>query len=299
MSGITENEDPGTKEIGTMPTEAALELMNRGDARAVESAGRCVRVIASLVESVVERMRKGGRLIYVGAGTSGRLGVLDASEIPPTFGLPPGHVVGIIAGGEEALTQAVEGAEDDRSAGADALASLKLADKDTVIGLTASGNTPFTAGAIEYAAESGCLTACVTCDPEGAIVGRSEVQIVLHTGPEFIAGSTRLKAGTAQKLVLNMISTMVMVRLGYTSGNVMTNLSPANEKLRKRALSILSSELKISSGEAEDLLDASGGDLRTAIVSGRTGCDSGEARAALESSSYVIASAIELIRAKE
>lgn len=282
-----------------MLTEAALELMNRGDARAVEAAGRCVGVIASLVESVVERMRKGGRLIYVGAGTSGRLGVLDASEIPPTFGLPPGRVIGIIAGGESALTRAVEGAEDDRTAGADTLASLKLSDEDTVIGLTASGNTPFTIGAVEYAAASGCLTACVTCDPAGEITGLAKIQIVLDTGPEFIAGSTRLRAGTAQKLVLNMISTMVMVRLGYTSGNVMTNLSVANEKLRNRALSILETELEILSDEAEDLLDASGGDLRIAIVSGRTGCASGEARAALESSSYVIERAVELIRAKE
>lgn len=282
-----------------MTTEAALELMNCGDVRAAEAVGRCVGPIASLVESVAKRMRRGGRLIYVGAGTSGRLGVLDASEIPPTFGLPPGTVIGIIAGGEKALTRAAEGLEDDRSAGAEAVAALAVSETDTVIGLTASGNTPFTVGAVEYAAKAGCLTACVTCDPGSDIVGFAGVQIVVETGPEFIAGSTRLKAGTAQKLVLNMISTMVMVRLGYTTGNVMTNLSAANEKLRKRAVSILSTEAGISSGEAEDLLDASGGDLRIAIVSGRTGCTIDEAREALESTSYVIGRAVELIREKE
>ncbi len=295
MNRPTEAEDPLTSRIGEMETKDALRLMNAGDLSAVEAVGRAVTPIAALVEEIVARFLKGGRLIYVGAGTSGRLGVLDASEIPPTFGLQPGRVVGVIAGGPEALEKAVEGLEDVREAGADALTALELGSDDVVIGLTASGSTPFTIGAVAAARESGTLTACVTCDPESEIVKAVDKPIVVEVGPEFIAGSTRLKAGTAQKLVLNMISTMTMVRLGYTSGNLMTNLWPGNQKLRERAARILASEIEVPAEVAAGILDECGGDLRVAIVARRAGVSPAQAAEALISTGQVIEAAVSLL----
>jgi N-acetylmuramic acid 6-phosphate etherase len=282
-----------------MTTPDALSLMNEGDRNAVQAVAYSIGSVATLVDAIVPRMRAGGRLIYIGAGTSGRLGVLDASEIPPTFGLESGRVVGLIAGGPKALQSAVEGLEDDRQAGAEAVGDLVLSANDVVIGLTASGNTPFTVGAVANARSAGCLTGCVTCDPGGEIVVVVEIPVVVAVGPEFIAGSTRLKAGTAQKLVLNMISTMTMVRLGYTSGNRMTNLKPGNLKLKSRAVRILAEETAISEDEAREILDTCGGDLKTAIVSKRTGRPPEDAAAALAKSGQVIQEAVETLHRED
>lgn len=278
-----------------MGTAEALRLMNEGDVRTVEAVGEKVEEIALLVDQIAVRMKDGGRLIYLGTGTSGRLGVLDASEIPPTFGLEPERVVGIIAGGPAALSRSVEGLEDVREAGAEAIASIALRKGDTVILLSASGNTPFTLGAAEEAASNGSLTACITCSRDGALAGLVKIPIVIETGPEFIAGSTRLRAGTAQKLVLNMISTMTMVRLGYTSGNRMTNLSPANQKLAERAKRIVAAETGLPDDAAGDLIRICGGDHRVALVKHKTGKTVDESRAALENTGFVIADAVQLL----
>ncbi|HUF04187.1 MAG TPA: N-acetylmuramic acid 6-phosphate etherase [Aridibacter sp.] len=296
MSKNTENRNPVSRDIDRVSTEEALRIINAEDRTVADTVAEAIPEIASVVEECTARFSAGGRLIYVGAGTSGRLGVLDASEIPPTFGIEPGRVVGVIAGGPEALVSAVEGAEDSVKAAPEDLGEIRLAQKDVVVCLSASGETPYTVAAAELARSLGCFIAAVTSNRDSRLASEVDTAIVVETGPEVIAGSTRLKAGTAQKLVLNMISTMVMVRLGYTTGNVMTNLWVANEKLRQRAESILGAELGLPSSEAATLLESCGGDLRVAIVSGRTGCGGDDARAALLKTSFVINRAVDLVR---
>jgi N-acetylmuramic acid 6-phosphate etherase len=243
-------------------------------------------------------MRAGGRLFYVGTGTSGRLGVLDASECPPTFGVEPELVQGIIAGGYDALYRAVEASEDDRAAGARDTEERGVGARDALVGLAASGRTPYTIGAVEYARRAGAFTAAVTCAPGSPIITVAEVSIVPVVGPEAVAGSTRLKAGTAQKLVLNMISTAALARLGYVTGNRMTNLRPSNSKLRARSLRILASEAGLEERAAAEALERAGGDLRVALVMSKTGKGSDEARRALEAAGWVVARAVENIEPK-
>ena len=240
-------------------------------------------------------MKAGGRLFYVGTGTSGRLGVLDASECPPTFGVPPELVQGIIAGGYEALYRAVEASEDDRAAGARDAEARGVNSRDALVGIAASGRTPYTIGAVEYARRTGAFTAAVTCAPGSPITEAAEVSIAPVVGPEVIAGSTRLKAGTAQKLVLNMLSTAAMIRLGYVTGNRMTNLQPRNVKLRARSLRILAAEAGLDESAAREALERAGGDLRVALVMSRTNRTPEEARAALEASAWVVARAVEVL----
>jgi N-acetylmuramic acid 6-phosphate etherase len=290
---VTEQENPRTREIGRLPTAEVVRLMNEEDARVAGAVGRVLPEVARVVEGVVGRLRAGGRLFYVGTGTSGRLGVLDASECPPTFGVPPELVQGIIAGGYEALYRATEASEDDREAGARDAAARGVSARDALVGLAASGRTPYTVGAVEYARAQGAFTAAVTCAPGSPITRAAEVSVVPVVGPEVVAGSTRLKAGTAQKMVLNMISTATMIRLGYVTGNRMTNLQPRNLKLRARSFRILRAETGMDDGAAREALERAGGDLRVALVMSKTGRPRDEAERALEAAGWVVARAVE------
>src|ERR671932_998005 len=262
---VTEQENPRTREIGRLPTAEVVRLMNEEDACVAGAVGRVLPEVARVVEGVVERLKSGGRLFYVGTGTSSRLGVLDASECPPTCGVPPELVQGIIAGGYEALYRATEASEDDREAGARDAAARGVSARDALVGIAASGRTPYTLGAVEYARARGAFTAALTCAPESPITRAAEVSVVPVVGPEVVAGSTRLKAGTAQKMGLNMISTAAMIRLGYVTGNRMTNLQTRNLKLRARSLRILRAEAGLDDGAAREALERAGGDLRVAL----------------------------------
>ena len=290
---LTEQENPRTRGLSELPTEEVVRLMNEEDARVAEAVRLVLPEVARVVDEVAARLGAGGRLFYVGTGTSGRLGVLDASECPPTFGVAPELVQGIIAGGYDALYRAVEASEDDREAGARDAEARGVNGRDALVGLAASGRTPYTVGAVEYARRAGAFTAAVTCVPGSPITEAAEVSIVPVVGPEVVAGSTRLKAGTAQKLVLNMISTATMIRLGYVTGNRMTNMSARNSKLRARSLRILSAESRLDAAEAEELMSSAGGDLRVALVMSKTGRASEDARRALEAADWVVARAVE------
>ena len=290
---VTEAENPRTANISELTTEEIVRLMNEEDARVPIAVGRVLADVARAVEGIVARLGAGGRLFYVGTGTSGRLGVLDASECPPTFGVPPELVQGIIAGGYDALHRATEASEDDREAGARDLDARGVTGRDAVVGLAASGRTPYTVGAVEHARASGAFTVAVTCAPESPIARAAEVAIVPVVGPEVIAGSTRLKAGTAQKLVLNMISTATMIRLGYVTGNRMTNMLPRNEKLRARSLRIFRAETGADDETARAALEAAGGDLRVALVMRATNGTRAEAERALADARGVVRHATE------
>jgi N-acetylmuramic acid 6-phosphate etherase len=291
----TEQINPNTTNIDRLPTLDALRVMNAEDRRVAEAVERVLPAVAQAVDGIVERLRRGGRLFYVGTGTSGRLGVLDAAECPPTFGVAPELVQGVIAGGYDACYKAVEASEDDKAAGATDLQARGVTANDVVVGIAASGRTPYTIGAVEYARQLGALTVCVTCNADTAIAKAVEIPIEPIVGPEVIAGSTRLKAGTAQKLVLNMLSTMTMVRLGYVTGNRMTNLKTSNVKLRQRATGIVMAECGVNEEQAVAALEAANWDLRVAIVMQKTGAGRERALAALQQSNFTIAKAIELI----
>ncbi|HYE15236.1 MAG TPA: N-acetylmuramic acid 6-phosphate etherase [Pyrinomonadaceae bacterium] len=295
---VTEQENPRTRGIGSLPAVEIARLMNEEDARVAGAVGRVLDDVARAVEGIVKRLRAGGRLFYVGTGTSGRLGVLDASECPPTFGVPPELVQGVIAGGYDALHRATEASEDDRGAGGRDLDARGVTGGDAVVGIAASGRTPYTLGAVEHARSLGAFTACVTCVPGSPITGAVEVAIVPVVGPEVIAGSTRLKAGTAQKMVLNMISTATMIRLGYVTGNRMTNLLPRNEKLRQRSLRIFAAETGAGEEEARAAIERADGDLRLALVMHKAGAPREEAERALLDSRGVVARAVEALRKK-
>ena len=258
-------------------------------------SARCCRRSPKPWTEIVARLQSNGRLFYIGTGTSGRLGVLDAAECPPTFGVAPELVQAIIAGGYEACYRAVEASEDDAEAGAHDLQTRGFTKQDALVGIAASGRTPYTVGAIAYARQLGAFTAAITCVPDSVITKAAEIAIVPVVGPEVVAGSTRLKAGTAQKMVLNMISTATMVRLGYVTGNRMTNVQPRNVKLRARALRILSAEAGVDEASAARVLDEAGGNLPVALVIARTGSDIGEAKKALSASSGVVTDAIDAL----
>jgi N-acetylmuramic acid 6-phosphate etherase len=290
---LTEQENPRTRGLSELPTEDIVRLMNDEDARVAEAVRLVLPDVARVVDAVAGRLRAGGRLFYVGTGTSGRLGVLDASECPPTFGVEPETVQGIIAGGYEALYRAVEASEDDREAGARDAEARGVKGGDALVGLAASGRTPYTIGAVEYARRAGAFTAAVTCAPGSPITEAAEVSIVPVVGPEAVAGSTRLKAGTAQKMVLNMISTAALTRLGYVTGNRMTNMRARNSKLHARSLRILAAETGLEETAAAEALERAGGDLRVALVMSKAGRTNGEARGALERADWVVARAVE------
>jgi len=295
---LTEQENPRTAGISSLPTIEVVRLMNEEDALVAEAVGRVLEDVARAVDGIVSRLKAGGRLFYIGTGTSGRLGVLDAAECPPTFGVSPELVQGIIAGGYDATHRAVEASEDDRSAGARDLDERGMTEQDAVVGIAASGRTPYTVGAVEHARTQGAFTAAITCAPDSEITRVAEVSIVPLVGPEVIAGSTRLKAGTAQKMVLNMLSTATMIRLGYVTGNRMTNMLTRNSKLHARAVRILTAETGLNEETALAQLEAAGGDLRAAIVMSKTGCSRAEAESALARTKGVVQSAIEALLSK-
>ena len=263
-------------------TFQVVGLMHVEDRRAVRAVRAVLADVARAVDAIAERMARGGRLIYVGAGTSGRLGVLDASECPPTFGIEPDRVVGVIAGGDAALRQAIEGAEDSAEDGAQAVADLGVGELDTVVGITASGRTPYVVGALQEARRRGALTVGVVCNLPAVVADVAHMTIAPQVGPEVLTGSTRLKAGTAQKLVLNMLSTATMVRLGKVYDNLMVDVQQDNEKLRARARRIVMEATGVGEKEAADILSRSDGDVKVAIVSVLAGCSVEEARRRLD-----------------
>ena len=290
---VTEQENSRTAGISDLPTLDIVRLINDEDAPVAAAVGRVGADVAQAVEKIVERLSDGGRLFYVGTGTSGRLGVLDAAECPPTFGVSPELVQGIIAGGYEACYRAVEASEDDRAAGGRDLDARGVTGKDAVVGIAASGRTPYTIGAVEHARSLGAFTAAITCVPESPITRAVEVAIVPVVGPEVITGSTRLKAGTAQKMVLNMLSTATMIRLGYVSGNRMTNMSARNEKLLARARRIFQAETGLDERAAGAAFAAAGDDLRIALVMNRTGRTRAESETALTAQRGVVRQAVQ------
>lgn len=239
--------------------------MNDEDATVAAAVKRVLGDVVRAVDEIVARLEKGGRLFYTGTGTSGRLGVLDASECPPTFGVSPELVQGVIAGGFDACYRAVEASEDDAEAGAIDLKARGFGGGDVLVGIAASGRTPYTVGAVKFARDIGAFTVALTCVPGSAITEAAELSIVPVVGPEVLTGSSRLKAGTAQKMVLNMISTATMVRLGYVSGNRMSNLQPKNVKLRERAVRIVMAEAGVDEAKAVAALEASKWDVQGAL----------------------------------
>ena len=292
MIPITETDNPNTSEIDRVSTLEAVCLINNEDKLVAQAVEKVLPEVAVAIDRIVERLQSGGRLFYIGTGTSGRLGVLDASEIPPTYGVSYDLVQGVIAGGYEALYKATESSEDNTSQGAEDLKSRGVTGDDAVVGIAASGRTPYTIGAVEYARGLGCFTACIVCNPDSKITKAAEVAIVPIVGPEPITGSTRMKAGTAQKMILNMISTVAMIRLGYVRGNRMTNMKASNEKLQDRAVRILVEETEIDKETASRIMDDSGGDLRIALVMQRTGAAVDDVREVLESHDWVIDEAV-------
>lgn len=290
---ITEQENPRTAEIDKLPTLEAIRLINDEDKNVAIAVEKVLPEIADAIDEVADRMKNGGRLFYIGTGTSGRLGVLDASECPPTFGVSPELIQGVIAGGYDALYKAVEASEDDRQAGAEDFKNRGLKAEDSVIGIAASGRTPYTIGAVEYAKSLGCFTAALTCVPDSAITKAAEISIVPVVGAEVIAGSSRMKAGTSHKMILNMISTTVMIRLGYVKGNRMTNVRSSNTKLKERSLRILIAESGLGESDAQNLMEKAGGDLRVAIVMQKAGVSRVLAESSLKENSDVIEHAIQ------
>lgn len=288
----TEQINLNTIGIDKLPTLDALRIFNNEDKKVAEAIEKVLPVIARAVDAIVERFERGGRLFYIGAGTSGRLGVLDASECSPTFGVAPDMVQGVIAGGYEACYRAVEASEDDREAGAEDLQDRGLTANDAVVGLAASGRTPYTIGAVQYAREIGALTLCVTCNENTELARAVEIPIEPVPGPEVIVGSTRLKSGTAQKMVLNMLSTMTMTRLGYVTGNLMTNLTTRNAKLRQRALGIFMADCGLDEGTAKSVLDSADWDLPVAMVMVKANTTRELADDALKKSGHSIARAV-------
>jgi len=293
---LTEQENPRTEKISSLSTADIVRLMNDEDARVPAAVREALPQVAQAVDGIVDRMQKGGRLFYIGTGTSGRLGVLDASECPPTFGVSPDLVQAIIAGGYDACHRAVEASEDDAAAGARDLEQRGFAKADALVGIAASGRTPYTVGAVEHARGIGALTIAITCVPESAISKAAEIPIVALVGPEVIAGSTRLKAGTAQKLILNMLSTATMIKLGYVTGNRMTNVQTRNVKLHARAIRILQAEAGLSAPQAQSVLDEADGQLPLALVMSKSGRSKAEAQAALVEAAGVIGSAIDALK---
>lgn len=286
----TEQRHPSGEHLDDMSVIEVLQLMNHEDRVAVEAVARVIPAVARLVELAVVRVRQGGRVHYFGAGTSGRLGVLDAAELVPTYGLADDVVVAHIAGGSAALTRAIEDAEDSWEAGA-ADASV-VGPGDVVIGLAASGGTPYVGGALEQARRVSAATGLVACDPSPRLAGLADVVVAADTGPEVVAGSTRLKAGTAEKLVINGFSTALMIALGHTWRGLMVSVVATNAKLRDRTVRILAEALDVDLATAVDLLARADGDLKAAILTGLTGADLAHARAALAAARGSVAQAL-------
>jgi N-acetylmuramic acid 6-phosphate etherase len=278
---LTESRNPASEAIDQLDARAIVDLMNAEDAQAVSAVKGEADTIAAVIELVANRFREGGRLIYIGAGTSGRLGVLDASECPPSFSTPPTMVVGRIAGGPDALTRAIEGAEDDPLAGAAEVSNLDVTPLDVVVGIATSGRTPYVLGAMREASRRGATTVGIACNRPSRLEEEVDHMIAPLVGAEVISGSTRLKAGTATKLVLNMITTGAMVRIGKTFGNRMIDLTPTNEKLRLRSRRILRELTGLDEAQAAELLQRCQGRLKPALVVALAGVEPEQAEALL------------------
>lgn len=289
----TEKRNPATDAIDRMNALEIARVMNAEDATVAGAVARELPRIAEAIEGIAARLRQGGRLLYTGAGTSGRLGVLDASECPPTFNTPPELVVGWIAGGPEALTRSIEGAEDSADMGRANAARLGISAADALVGIAASGRTPYVLGAVAHAKERGALTVGLACNRDTPLERAVEIAIAPVVGPEVIGGSTRLKAGTAQKMVLNMLSTGTMILLGKTYGNLMVDVQPTNAKLRRRAVAIVAQATGLPEAEAAALVRASGDEVKTAIVAALAGIDPAAARARLAAVGGVVRAALE------
>jgi len=277
----TEAPNPASERIDALDAAGIVAVMNAEDALVPAAVGREAASIAIAIDRVAEAFRAGGRLVYMGAGTSGRLGVLDASECPPTFGTSPEMVVGLIAGGPQALTRAVEGAEDSPEQGAADLVSIGLSPRDVLVGIATSGRTPYVLGGLTHARRVGAFTIGLACNDHSELTSIAELMIVPKVGPEIVTGSTRLKAGTATKLVLNMLTTGAMIRIGKTFGNLMVDLRATNTKLVARTRRIVAALTGVDESEAERLVAAADGELKTAVVAKLRGIEPAEARRVL------------------
>ncbi|HTS67248.1 MAG TPA: N-acetylmuramic acid 6-phosphate etherase [Candidatus Acidoferrales bacterium] len=289
---LTEQPNPASAAIDTLPTEEALRIINAEDQKIALAVAAEIPAIARAVDAAVAALGRGGRLFYIGAGTSGRLGVLDASEIPPTYSVPPEMVQGIIAGGERALTRASETSEDDPDAGARDLLARGFTARDVLVGIAASGRTPYVLGAVAEARRMGAATIGICCTPDAELSRAVDISIAPLVGPEIVAGSTRMKAGTAQKLVLNMLSTETFIRLGYVYRNLMVNVQPTNHKLIERACRIVAEAAGVDRARAAELLAASGNRVRTAIVMGKADVSREEAERRLAAAGGRVARAL-------
>jgi N-acetylmuramic acid 6-phosphate etherase len=289
----TEAFRPELADVDRLPTLDIARLMNGEDATVAGAVAERLSEIAAVIDAVADRMARGGRLVYAGAGTAGRLGVLDASECPPTFNTGPGQVVGLIAGGPDAMVTSVEGAEDSRELAEADLAALALTADDTVVGVSASGRTPYAVGAVAYARARGALTVGVACNPGSALGAAADHAVEVVVGPELLTGSTRLKAGTAQKLVLNMLSTITMIRLGKTYGNLMVDVRASNEKLRARSHRIVALATGAQDDAVERALAATDGEVKHAILVLLADVDGAAAARLLEESGGHLRTALE------
>jgi N-acetylmuramic acid 6-phosphate etherase len=290
---LTEQPNPASEGIDALPAEQIVHIINREDHKVAEAVERELAPMARAVDAIVGRFERGGRLFYIGAGTSGRLGVLDAAECPPTFNVPPEMVQGIVAGGEAALARATETTEDDPAIGARDLRERGFAAHDVLVGIAASGRTPYVLGAVAEANRMGAFTIGISCTPDSELARTVKLPITLLVGPEIVAGSTRMKAGTATKMALNMLTTASFIRMGYVFGNLMVNVQPKNSKLADRARRIIARAAGISYEKAGEMLAAAGNSVRTAIVMARTGVSREEAERRLAAARGRISKALQ------
>lgn len=292
----TEDRNPRSIGIDQKPTEEVLEIINSEDQLVPDAVAREIPRITEAVEAITAVLRGGGRVLFAGAGTSGRLGVIEAAEIPPTFGMPPEAFQAVIAGGPEAVFRSIEGAEDDEAAGGGMLDELSLSRRDILVALSAAGNTPFVIGALKKAREKGAKTVAVTCNPGSPAAELAEIAIAPEVGAEVVAGSTRMKASTAQKLVLNMLTTAAMIRLGKVHNGYMVGVKPTSRKLRERARRIVAAVAGVGPEEADEALEHAGGDVRAAVLLAETNVTPEEARRILDRAGGSLRRALEALR---
>lgn len=289
---MTEQRNPNTAKIDQVSTQEMLTLINAEDRLVAEAVAKEIPHITLAVDRIVEALGRGGRLVYIGAGTSGRLGVLDASECPPTFGVDANLVIGLIAGGDGALRKSIEGAEDQEEEAVRQLQEIGFSAEDVLVGLAASGRTPYVIGGLRYAKELGAATTAISCSPNSIIGSIADISITLVVGPEVISGSTRMKAGTAQKMVLNMLTTAAMIKLGKVYGNLMVDVNPSNQKLVERAKRIVAQAAGISMEEAQSVLKEANYNPKLAIVMSKGAYTVEEAKARLEKAQGFISKAL-------
>ncbi|PQQ36358.1 N-acetylmuramic acid 6-phosphate etherase [Photorhabdus luminescens] len=293
---VTESRNPASANIDTLPTLEMLKLINDEDKKVALAVEQTLPKVAETVDKIAEAFRQGGRLIYIGAGTSGRLGILDASECPPTYGTKPEQVVGLIAGGHQAILSAVENAEDNQQLGVNDLQALNFNAKDVLVGIAASGRTPYVLGAMAYAKSVGATVACISCNPESPMTQAADIAITPIVGPEIVTGSSRMKAGTAQKLILNMLTTGAMIRIGKVYSNLMVDVEATNAKLVERQKNIVMAATECNRKQAEQALTECDGHCKTAIVMILAGVSAQQAKALLEKHHGFIRPTISAVR---